>query len=248
MSDHVEGNRVYWTAEAERYAAWAAEAWARPEIAWGIWNVPESELRVLDDVAGKDVVELGCGTGYFGSWLARRGAHVTGVDVTEAQLATARGLAEQHRLPLRLVLASAEDVPLPDASFDLVLSEYGASLWCDPFLWIPEAARLLRPGGQLVFLTNHLVLTLCTDPETEAVGERLAVDAFGPHATRWPDGATEFHLRHGQWIELLRANGFDVEGLWEPQAPEEAGTRRDRIAPEWARRWPSEEIWKARKR
>jgi SAM-dependent methyltransferase len=145
------------------------------------------------------------------------------------------------------VHGSAEDVPLPDASFDLVLSEYGASLWCDPFLWVPEAARLLRPGGQLAFLTNHLLLVLCTEHEDEPVGDLLAVDAFGLHSVRWADGSTEFHLRHGAWIDLLRGHGLVVEALHELQAPAGARTRFDFVTPAWARRWPSEEIWSARK-
>ena len=94
--------------------------------------MPESELRVLPDVDGKDVVELGCGTAYVSAWLARRGARPVGVDLTAEQLETARRMQAKHGLDFPLVHASAEDVPLPDASFDLAVSEYGASIWCDP--------------------------------------------------------------------------------------------------------------------
>jgi ubiquinone/menaquinone biosynthesis C-methylase UbiE len=58
------------------------------------------------------------------------------------------------------VRAAAEAVPLRDASFDLAVSEYGAAIWADPFTWIPEAARLLRVGGELVFLANSLLFVL----------------------------------------------------------------------------------------
>jgi ubiquinone/menaquinone biosynthesis C-methylase UbiE len=85
----------------------------------------DSELGVLRDVAGKDVIELGCGTAYFGAWLARRGARVTGIDLTPAQLETARRMSEETGIAMELLEANAEDVPLPDASFDLAISEYG---------------------------------------------------------------------------------------------------------------------------
>src|SRR5438270_645797 len=115
---------------------------------------PEAKLGVLGEVAGKDVIELGCGSGYFGAWLARRGARVTGVDITPAQLETARRCSRELGIELELIEANAEEVPLADELFDLAISEYGASIWCDPYRWIPEAARLLRPGGELIFLCN----------------------------------------------------------------------------------------------
>ena len=124
-------------------------------------QAPEAKVKVLPDVDGKDVVELGCGTAYFGAWLARRGARVVGVDVTPAQLETARRMEEEFKYGLRFVQANAEDTKLPSESFDLVLSEYGASIWCDPYKWIPEAARLLRDGGELVFLRNSTLAILC---------------------------------------------------------------------------------------
>jgi SAM-dependent methyltransferase len=166
LSEDALRNRQAWTkTNAEYTDARALEAWAKPEIDWGVFSVPETELGVLGDVAGKDVIELGCGTAYFSAWLARRGARVTGLDVTPAQLETARRCQRETGIEFPLVGASAEDVPLPDASFDLDLSEYGASIWCDPQRWIPEAARLLRPGGELVFLCNSPLSMLCAPDE-----------------------------------------------------------------------------------
>ena len=115
-----------WTrANAEYTIDRAEQAWAEDEITWGVWNVPEKELCALPDVAGKDVVELGCGTAYIGAWLKKRGAaRVVGVDPTPAQLETARRCDEKFGLGLELVEAFGEDVPLPDGAFDLVVSEY----------------------------------------------------------------------------------------------------------------------------
>ena len=123
---------------------------------------------------GLDAIELGCGTAYVSAWLARLGARPVGVDITPAQLETARAIQAEHGLAFPLIEANAEAVPLPDASFDLAISEYGAAIWCDPYRWIPEAARLLRPGGRLIFLGNSTLLMLCAPDEDDVpAGDRL---------------------------------------------------------------------------
>jgi hypothetical protein len=91
---------------------------------------------------------------------------------------------------------------------------------------------------------------LCVpDLESEgAAGDRLRRDYFGMHRFQWPDdGTIEFHLGYGDWIRLLRDTGFEVTGLLELRPPEGATTRYPYVTEAWARRWPSEEIWKARK-
>ena len=126
-------NREVWTrSNAEYTDASARDAWTAEEITWGVWGVPESELRVLPDVDGKDVVELGCGTAYISALLARRGARPVGVDITPAQLETARRMQAELGLEFPLVEADAAETGLPSASFDLAVSEYGASIWVDP--------------------------------------------------------------------------------------------------------------------
>jgi SAM-dependent methyltransferase len=250
LPEHAVRNRELWTRSNEQYAdRSAADSWAQEEITWGTFSVPESQLRILGDVSGLDVVELRCGTAYFSAWLARRGARVVGIDVTPAQLATARRVQAEVGLEFPLIEASAEEVPLPDASFDLAFSEYGASIWCDPAAWIPEAARLLRPGGRLVFLCNSTLATLCSPDEGDAVLERLVRPQFGMRRFEW-EGGVEFHLAHGDWIRLLRLAGFEIEDLVELQAPPDAEDHPyyDFVPAKWARRWPAEEIWVARRR
>jgi SAM-dependent methyltransferase len=209
-------------------------------------------VKVLPDVRGKDVVELGCGTAYVGAWLKRLGARrVVGIDITPAQLATAQRLNRKTGLGLELVEANAEIVPLRDKSFDLVISEYGASIWCDPYKWIPEAARLLRSGGELVFLRNTTLSVLCT-PDVGKVTEALQRAQRGMNRFDWPDPdpGVEFHLSAGDLIRLMRANGLEILDLVELYAPEGAKDHSEYsyVRADWARRWPSEEIWRARKR
>jgi len=251
LPEHVRRNRVLWDGWAAEYVAAGEESWAATEPRWGIWGAPESQLGVLPgDLAGKDAIELGCGTAYVSAWLARRGARVVGIDNSDAQLETARRLQRRHDLAFPLVHGSAETISYPDRSFDFAISEYGACLWADPARWVPEAARLLRPGGRLVFLTNSFLLSLCVPAEDGiAATDRLLRSAFDMYRVEWPnDPGVEFHLSHGDWIRLLRSSGFDVEDLIEVRPADGATTRYPFVTLEWARRWPCEEIWKARKR
>jgi SAM-dependent methyltransferase len=253
LPESISRNVADWTkANAEYTDASAAAAWAADEITWGIWHVPESGLRSLpEELDGLDVVELGCGTAYFSAWLAKRGARPVGVDPTPAQLETARRLQRETGIEFPLIEAPGERVPLPDSSFDLAVSEYGAALWAVPELWVREASRLLRPDGRLVFLTNSVLVYLCWT-ETEPAGERLQRPQFGMYSVEWPDQeGVEYHLAHGEWIRVLGENGFVVEALIEIQAPADATEHPyygDIAPPEWARKWPTEELWVAGKR
>ena len=253
LPEYVCRNRAAWERWAAGFAEWAPRAWAATEPAWGNFSVPDAELGALPpSVAGLDVVELGCGTAYLSAWLARRGARPVGIDTSSAQLATARRMQEAFGLAFPLHLGNAEATPFPDASFDLAVSEYGASIWCDPYKWIPEAARILRPGGELIFLVNGTLSTLCTPEdarEDTPATERLERPYFGLHRVEWPDNeSVNFYLGYGDWVRLLRSNGFDVENLIEVQPPVGAAPLFPIVTTEWARQWPSEEIWKARKR
>ena len=247
--DYVEKNVANWTRANAEYTDKSAEgAWAQDDITWGVWSIPESQLDVLGDVAGLDIIELGCGTAYFSSWLARRGAEVVGVDPTPAQLETARRMQRETGIEFELIEGIGEDVPKPDASFDVVHSEYGASIWADPYAWIPEAARLLRPGGRLIFLCNSTLSVLTAT--LDSTSPELQRPQRGMHKIHWPDTQeVEFHIAHSDWIDLLRANGLEVERLIELYAPDEATTHTyyNYVTAEWARQWPSEEIWVARK-
>ena len=260
LPEHVAKNRAVWDEWAPEFEPRGRIAWASDEPRWGIWHVPEAEIHLLpDDLAGRDAIELGCGTGYVSAWLARRGARPVGIDNSANQLATARVLQREFGLEFPLIHGNAERVPYPDASFDLAISEYGACLWADPYAWVPEAARLLRPDGRLIFLTNHVIFMLAADYGDGPAGERLNRSYFHGRHT-WPDDeSVEFHLAHGEWIRLLRANGFDIERLVELQAPETPQAGGGGHLPgeevpfgmatrEWSRKWPVEEAWIAVKR
>lgn len=249
IPEYVTGNREAWQRFAAEYVEPAERNWAG-EPSWGIWGLPESELELLPaDLSGQRCVELGCGAGYVSAWLARRGGEPIGIDPTPNQLATARGMMKRFGGAYPLVEGIAECLPFVDDAFDFAISEYGAALWADPYRWIPEAARVLKPGGQLVFLTNAALCVLCVpDDEERPVETRLLRPYLGMHRTEWADspGQTEFHLPHGEWIALLRNSGFEIERLLELGAPPGATTRYPWADAEWARSWPTEEAWVAR--
>jgi SAM-dependent methyltransferase len=252
LPEHVERNRAAWDAWSPEWLERGRRSWSN-EPSWGNFGIPEAELRMLpDDLAGLDTIELGCGTGYVSSWLARRGARPVGIDNSARQLESARMLQREFGIEFPLIHGNAEVVPFPDASFDFAISEYGAVLWADPERWVPEAARLLRPGGRLVTLTNSVIATLAEpDLEVDApAGDRLLRPQRSIRRKEWPDsdGSVEFHPSHGEWIAIFRANGFEIEELTEVYAPDGATTNSPWISPEWARQWPFEDVWKVRKR
>src|SRR5260370_26878878 len=228
LPDYAVRNRASWTAANAQYTAGnARSSWAQERIAWGVWKVPEDEIKVLPEVNGLNVIELGCGTAYFGAWLKKRGARrVVGVDITPAQLATAREMNVEFGLGLEFIEANAEHVPLPDASFDLAFSEYGASIWCDPYLWIPEAARLLRPGGELLFMRNSTLQVLCS-PDEGLVGKALVRPQKGMRRFDWKDDdgtgpSTDFHISVSEMFQLLFQTAsalLDFRALFPPPAP-----------------------------
>ena len=254
-SEHVVENRRHWDSVADEWVAAGERAWATAEPSWGMWHVPDDEVDLIPrDLSGLAAIELGCGTAYWSAWLARRGARVVGIDNSGAQLVTARRLADEHGIDLRLLHANAEEVPLLDESFDLAFSEYGAAIWCDPYRWIPEVHRLLRPGGTLTFLGTSTWAVVCSPLDGSGpCTTRLERDYFDLYRLDWRDavedpGGIEFALPISEWFALFRQTGFDVLDFRELRAPDPTVGVRYFASAEWAHRFPSEQIWHVRKR
>ena len=246
---YTERNRAAWDRWAKEHIATGRKAWNGKELTWGVWEMPESELRLLQGVPPRaDVVELGCGTASISAWLARGGMRPVAIDISRAQLDIAANFQREFGPTFPLVHADAEQVPFDKDSFDVAVSEYGASLWCEPRSWLGEARRLLRVGGRLVFVTNSAFLMACTEQDGGPAHDRLVRDYFGIGAVEFvAENVVEFHSTHGGWVRALRESGFVLEDLVEVRPPAGAKPRFDFASVEWARRWPSEEIWIARK-
>src|SRR5436305_8630345 len=248
LSEHTRKNRALWEASRDSYEQRHALALSGEKaMAWGMWRIPEEELHVLGEVEGRDVLELGCGAARWSIALAQCGARPVGLDFSSQQLRHARRLMEEAGVDFPLIEASAEDVPLPDASFDIVFCDWGAMTFCDPWRTLPEAARLLRPGGLFAFATATPIQFLCQDVTTDQLTDRLVNDYFGMRRLEWED-EVDFQLTYGEWIRLFRRSGFVVEDLIETQPPPGVtSTYRDATETAWVRRWPMEHIWKLRK-
>ena len=242
-------NRAVWDCKSDEYQERNAGFIGRPEPRWGMWQLPESELGVLGDVAGKDVLELGCGAAQWSIVLAQRGARTVALDNSERQLEHARELMTEAGVDFPLVHSAAEQVPLADSSFDVVFCDHGAMTFADPYRTVPEVARLLRPGGLFAFSHSTPFAMLCWNAESETMERHLVGPYFGMHRfDELGDEPVEFNLPYGEWIRLFRSNGFRVEALLEVRPPEGAeSTYRTAAETEWARSWPMEEIWRCRK-
>ncbi|HVH24311.1 MAG TPA: class I SAM-dependent methyltransferase [Pseudonocardia sp.] len=254
-ADHVLENRGYWDARAGDWVADGERKWASPEPTWGVWGLPDTGIELLPtDLSGRDAIELGCGTGYVSAWMARRGARVVGLDNSAEQLATARRLAAEHRIALTLLHGNAEAVECPDASFDFAVSEYGAAIWCDPYRWIPEAHRLLRPGGRLAIL-GHTPLAMTCSPVDGSLPVRTELQRpyFGLHRLDWTQatddpGGVEFNLPVAEWFALFARTGFDVVEYLELRNPDPDRPDAHGMTASWAHHFPAEQVWKLRKR
>ena len=248
IPEHVSKNRDMWNTTSDEYEQRAASVLSGElAMAWGLWRIPETELHVLGDVVGKDILELGCGAARWSIALAQRGARPVGLDISSQQLQRARKLMSEADLSFPLIEASAESVPLPDASFDIVFCDWGAMTFCDPYRTVPEAARLLRPGGLFAFMTATPISLLCQNMQNDQIEQTLVNDYFGMKCFEW-DNEVDFQLPYGEWIRLFRRSGFIIEDLIETQpAVGTTSAYRNTAEIAWARRFPMENLWKLHK-
>ena len=247
--ERIAHNRRLWADVHDQFTGVdAARRWSEDDVSWGLFRHPESSIGALGSVAGLHVLEVGCGTAYLGAWLARAGAVVVALDLSREQLGSARDCQVRIGPRFPLIEANGEELPVADDSFDLVVSEYGAAPWCDPGRWVAEAARVLRPGGRLVFLTNSPLAAMTVPAEGGPAADRLLRGPKDLSPVQWPGGGLEHHLGHGEWIRVLHASGFAVEALWELTPPAAAADPEyyEIVTADWGRRWPAEDLWSAR--
>ena len=205
-------------------------------------GVPAGEdLDLLGELDGTEVIELGCGGAQFGIALAQEGADVTGVDISEEQLAYARERADEHETDIELIEASVMDLPMIEArSYDLAVSAFAFQWVADLQACFDEAYRILRPGGRLVFSVDH-PLYRRLDPET---GE-LSVSYFDDKPRReyreeLKAEMVVYRRRISEIVSPLLASGFTLKQLLEPgyADPDAYESAYGMFQPEWMAQIP----------
>lgn len=223
MKDAIRKNREYWDRASRSYQDSHGESLAESAMSWGVWRLPEKELRVLGDARGRDMLELGCGGAQWAEALAGEGAHVVGVDFSRGQLDHARARCHRGHVVVPLLLGDAEALLLADESFDVVFCDHGAMSFARPEPCVAEASRVLRSGGLFAFCMASPIHSLCWDDLSDTVGTVLARHYFGLDPLEDSE-STCFQRTYGDWLRIFRGNGFVVEDLVEPRPPAGAQT------------------------
>ncbi|MBR7834203.1 methyltransferase domain-containing protein [Actinospica durhamensis] len=229
QDETVRANRTWWDANADEYQADHGEYLGDARFLWGPEGLYEEDAGMLGEVAGLDVLEIGCGAAQCARWLADRGARVAALDVSARQLQHARRIDEQQgRAPLRLVQADATRLPFADESFHILCSAFGAIPFvADSALLMREAARVLRPGGRWVFAVPHPVRWALPDlPGEEGLVVRHSYFDRRPYVEQDEDGSAgyvEHHRTLGDRIRELTAAGLRLVDLVEPEYPRDLG-------------------------
>lgn len=242
----IDANRRLWNVISHGYQAeHDPQIGAAPRL-WGMYAIPDARLHALGEVVSGRVLELGCGAGQWSRSVAAEGATVVGVDLSEAQLAAAAGAMGAARYPL--VQGAAEQLPFASDSFDVVFCDHGGLSWAPPQLAVPEAARVLRRGGRLVFNVTSPWFAACYDDDTDRVTRQLRHDYFTLGTMAEDHGAASYQLTYSGCIKILRGAGLVIDDLIEPQpGPGMHSSYLHTDPPDWASRWPAEMLWIARK-
>ncbi|MEM8538342.1 MAG: class I SAM-dependent methyltransferase, partial [Pseudomonadota bacterium] len=252
-NEHIKINQDHWNTQALDWVASGEKAWRSARPYWGNFGIDEGDVNMLPaDMTDMTAIELGCGTGYVAAWMARRGAQVTGVDLSEAQLATAKRLRQEHGLDITFRLENAEHLSDAPETYDFAISEYGAAIWCAPDKWLAEAFRVLKPDGRLVFMGHHPLSIICTDTSGDTTLRSLEMPYRDMGRMDWSHhpndaGGVEFNLTISDWFACFKRIGFVIEVYIELYAPDDAQGDEFSIPADWAKDFPAEQVWKLRK-
>ncbi len=191
-------------------------------IHYGPWGPDEGQVQLLGPVQGKRILELGCGGGHISVALARQGAEVTGVDISDAQVAAARALAQEVGVPVRFFRAAMEALAgLPDADWDLILSVYALHYVAELGPCLSGCHRLLRPGGRLIFSLDHPFRNCFFDAEEQEMVSYPVRSYFQEEVLRWRFGTEQvpmqtYHRPLSAWLDAIQGAGFQLLRLVEP--------------------------------
>lgn len=194
-------------------------------LSYGPFGPTEATVKLLGDVRGRRVLDVGCGAGQACVALARQGAQVSGIDFSEAQLDLARKLAVTHNVSIEFVQGRAEDLtPFPTHSQDVILSVYTFHYIATMAQCLRECARVLDTNGRLIFSLDHPFRDCFFDEAEQEDTIYPARSYFDTKPLTWPFGDTgvrmqSYHRTIAQWVEMIQTAGFRIGQLLEPKLP-----------------------------
>jgi SAM-dependent methyltransferase len=224
VTDTVRANRRWWDADAAHYQAEHGDFLGDADFVWCPERLREADAGLLGDVAGRRVLEVGCGAAMCARWLRNQGAAVVAVDLAAGMLAFAAEAAVRTGLTVPLAQADAQRLPFARASFDLACSAYGAVPFvADSAAVMREVARVLRPGGRWVFATTHPVRWAFPDsPGRDGLVARTPYFDRTPYVEIDAAGTptyVEHHRTLGDRVREIVAAGLVLVDLIEPEWP-----------------------------
>lgn len=235
-ADSVRASRQWWDAEADDYLAEHGAFLGEVDLLWCPEGLRETDLRLLGDVAGARVLEVGCGAAAGARWLVTQGAEVVALDLSAGMLRHAVALGEKTGVRPVLLQADAQYLPLRDASFDIAFTAFGAIPFVDDSARVMrEVFRVLRPGGRWVFAVTHPMRWIFPD-DPGPLGLVATHSYFDrrPYVELDADGRptyVEHHRTLGDRIREIVGAGFVLQDLIEPEWPEGAEHTWDQWSP-----------------
>jgi SAM-dependent methyltransferase len=223
-TESARAARVWWDGQARGYYAEHGEFLGDLDFVWGPERLREADAGVLGPVAGRRVLEIGCGGAQCSRWLATQGAAPVASDLSGGQLAEAARLNAKTGVHVPLVQADAQRLPFADASFDVVCAAYGAIPFvADPAAVMREAARVLVPGGRWGFSTTH-PFRWCFLDDGGPAGLQVESSYFdrSAYVEQDDDGVAtyvEHHRTIGDRVRDIVTAGLVVEDVIEPEWP-----------------------------
>ncbi|MFZ5849047.1 MAG: class I SAM-dependent methyltransferase [Actinomycetota bacterium] len=219
-------NRRDWDAYADEYQATHGQFLGDVQFVWSPEGVDEAQARVLGDVAGRDVLEIGCGAAQCARWLTTQGARTVGLDVSHRQLQHARRIDADTQVEVPTVCATATDLPFADGSFDIAFSAFGALQFvAEADRAVAEVARVLRARGRFAFSVTHPVRwSMPDDPSAAGLVVTSSYWDRTPYVEQDAETGAATYVEHhrtlGDWVRILARHGFALEDLLEPEWPE----------------------------
>ena len=245
-------SRRWWDDDADAYQAEHGDFLTDTDFVWCPEGLREADVGLLGEVAGRHILEVGCGAAACSRWLVGRGGFPVGLDLSTGMLRHARQAAARTGVAVPLVQADAEALPFADGSFDIAFSAFGAIPFvADSARVMREVARVLRPGGTWVFAVTHPMRWIFLDDPGEA-GLIATYSYFDRRPyVEWDDDGEPSYVEHhrtlGDRVRELVAAGFEIRDIVEPEWPED----HDRVWGQWSplrgRLFPGTAIFVSRK-